>query len=1166
MNKRTISLRALTRLFALSATACVLLLTAQARVLDDFNDNTSTDWAPFVFGAGAGSMVEQNGQYKFELPGEVTIGLNSALFCASTKTSELFTLKEGRTLEFRVDVIKGGGPRSYATLGFIPTSAGGPQQLKGYTLSKSPTDVLLVKGINQYFVDDDTITVPPKQDNITLVLSLKVKGGNVIIHGEILDKDQNDAVIWERTVVDTPVADPMQTGTDSPPTPYLGDGNFVLYLYANYSENNPTTAEFPFQATYDNAEVFVTDSAVLDDFNDNTITSWDPFSFAPPYGYPLEQNGQFVFEMPGAFVAQVGSQVFSASTKTAPLLEVKEGERIELSVDIITGGLKDSFAILAFIPTTSGGPSSLKGYSFAKSTTDVLIVKGINQYFVAASGPEANLKQDNTTLVLSLTTRNGIVTLDAKVLDKDASDAVIWHRRVVDSPLADVMDDGTDSPPAPYIGTGNFTLMLFADYSASALEDPYRAIFDNAAIAKTPDVVNAPPLISDALPTDRANFLPAPAQISFKVTDDQPLVDDKISVNLNGTNYTKANGLTVTGAGTTWTATLGGLGADIDYTAILRAEDSNGEVTTKTIYFDTFATSSLALEVENYNFGSGQFIDDVLITPEQGSDPKSYSLQVGTDGTDYFDTQPGAAGVNNNPYRSDDKVRAARSRDNVRAKYIAAGGADAGVYDYDVGDLATGEWLNYTHTFPEGYYEVYLREAIANLITAESVLEKVTSDPTQINQTTQVLGSFLGALTGFTYRNFALTDASGLNKIVLHLSGVTTLRLRHVTGDTSDGARLLNYLVFIPVSNPGVQRAYVSSVEPAAGTTVASVEALIRATIQNRDTTVVTSSIKLEVNGGVVSASVVPNGAGATVNYNLNPLPPPNLTNLVQLSFKDNAGTDISTTWKFVLSYVSLDPALRVTGAGKDRGFNVRVVQAQLLQNTENSLTFAENLLRPGTTMLVQYETNVVSQLINYSQSGPGTAEGSFPDDELIPGLDPSYSTDDIAMEITTYLDLAAGKHRFGANCDDGYKVQAVPTFTARDTGPMAFHNGGPANETYDFYVSQPGLYPFRMVWYERGGGANVEWFQSNFTDGARVLLNSDTAGTVKAFATLSTPAVFGPPTLSGGQLTITWTGTGVLQESSDLKNWTDVPGQPNGSYTVPVGTAAGGKFYRIKQ
>jgi hypothetical protein len=73
----------------------------------------------------------------------------------------------------------------------------------------------------------------------------------------------------------------------------------------------------------------------------------------------------------------------------------------------------------------------------------------------------------------------------------------------------------------------------------------------------------------------------------------------------------------------------------------------------------------------------------------------------------------------------------------------------------------------------------------------------------------------------------------------------------------------------------------------------------------------------------------------------------------------------------------------------------------------------------------------------------------------------------------------------------------------------------------------------------------------------------------VKAYSTytpVSTPPVFGAPTVSGGQLTITWTGTGVLQESSDLKNWTDVSGQPTSPYTTPVTTGAGGKYYSIRQ
>ena len=126
-----------------------------------------------------------------------------------------------------------------------------------------------------------------------------------------------------------------------------------------------------------------------------------------------------------------------------------------------------------------------------------------------------------------------------------------------------------------------------------------------------------------------------------------------------------------------------------------------------------------------------------------------------------------------------------RSRDYERAKYSDAGGAAAGVYDYDVGDIAAGEWMNYTRNFPIGSYEVYLRESVANMATGESVLELVTGDRTQPNQTVSLRGSFLGQSTGFQYRNFALTDGTGQNKIVLPLGGVTTLRLRPCDAEPS---------------------------------------------------------------------------------------------------------------------------------------------------------------------------------------------------------------------------------------------------------------------------------------------------------------------------------------------------------------------------------------------
>jgi hypothetical protein len=52
--------------------------------------------------------------------------------------------------------------------------------------------------------------------------------------------------------------------------------------------------------------------------------------------------------------------------------------------------------------------------------------------------------------------------------------------------------------------------------------------------------------------------------------------------------------------------------------------------------------------------------------------------------------------------------------------------------------------------------------------------------------------------------------------------------------------------------------------------------------------------------------------------------------------------------------------------------------------------------------------------------------------------------------------------------------------------------------------------------------------------------------------------------TINSNGLTITCTGGGVLQETTDLgsANWTPVDGSPQGSYTTPV--TAPHKFYRV--
>ncbi len=1079
----------LTRFGGLILALASCCLPVSAHVLDDFNGPAKTGWTDATFIAGFGLPTQADGHFVFQQP-----PAGQAIFSASQKTTEAFELKEGRTIEFRADIVTAGAKDSFAVLAFIPNTGGNnPLTLAGYGFAKSTTDILITKGINRYFAADSYPADLPNE-NITMTLTMTVSGGSVTIRAQVLDKAQANKVIWEKSVIDTPAADVLAAGTDSPAGPFLTTGFFTLYLYQDFDKNAP---ENPYQIIYDNAETFVTDSVVLDDFNDNTKTDWTDATFIGGFGLPTEAGGQFTFQQPPA-----GQAIFSASQKTSRAFELKEGERLQFNVDVVSAGGKDSFAILAFIPNTGGNnPLTLVGYGFAKSTTDILLTKGINRYFVAENPPDPILNE-NITMSLTMTVRGGTAEINARVLDKAQGNKVIWEKTVFDTPAADVLGAGTDSPAGPFLTTGFFTLYLYQDFDKNAPENPYQVVFDNAVVSAAPVSANVAPLISDISPRNTANFLPASTAVTFKLTDEKALSDDGLAVVLNGTKYTTANGLVVSGSGTTRTASLAVLQPNINYAAQLIGTDSDGASTTNAISFDTFLTTDVAVEVEDYNFGGGQFIDNPVPVTEGASGAGSYGDVAGVQDTDFNDTRTTPNG-SDTAFRTQDPVRMQRTLDLRRAAYDAAGGPDNvnGVYDYDVGDLATDEWMNYTRTFGAGSYEVYLREAVANLDRGESVLELVTGDRTQPAQTTRVLGSFFGTKTGFEYRNFPLTDGTGQNKVILRLSGETTVRLRHVTADTDDGARYLNYLIFVPVADPGIQRATVNSISPAPDSVVVTTEPAILVGIQNRDTTVKSASIKLLVNGAPVTPVVTATADGATVGYKFPVLPVSGVVNTAQVTFSDNLNVEQTSSWSFTVSYLSLDPATRFNGVGVDAGFKVRVVQATsdngLLDNT---LQRAEDQLAPGSIIPKAYDITETDTVVNFSQNGlDGGGDGFFQPDAAIPGESADLGTDNYAMEVLTYLDIPAGIVRFGMNCDDGYKVQSAATLTP-STLPLAFHNGGPANETFDVVVAQAGLYPFRLVWYERGGGAFVEWFTVDRTTGERTLLNE---GVIKAYATV---------------------------------------------------------------
>ncbi len=81
--------------------------------------------------------------------------------------------------------------------------------------------------------------------------------------------------------------------------------------------------------------------------------------------------------------------------------------------------------------------------------------------------------------------------------------------------------------------------------------------------------------------------------------------------------------------------------------------------------------------------------------------------------------------------------------------------------------------------------------------------------------------------------------------------------------------------------------------------------------------------------------------------------------------------------------------------------------------------------------------------------------------------------------------------------------------------------------------------------------------------------LGGPSSGTIPVYVASGGPS-FNPLVFSNGQLTISWTGTGTLLQSTNvalpMSQWTAVPGNPNGSYTVTPATAGPRIFYRLQQ
>lgn len=335
------------------------------------------------------------------------------------------------------------------------------------------------------------------------------------------------------------------------------------------------------------------------------------------------------------------------------------------------------------------------------------------------------------------------------------------------------------------------------------LEGDGEQLFFNAVNYMAGSNLIPPPRVTNLSPRNNTNFADASAGFSFRAVSGEAIPLDGIQVTVNGRDVTSS-------------LQIGDdpLARDVHYAAIQASRAYNIEINltspvgnrTVNVEFDTFNPEDLTyIEAENFNFGGGQFFDELVLCNDFGGGVAGcYFDRVSESGVDAFDSNgvsddrdfdfdavppqifrfgPGAA--------KEEQSDTFLSGDLTRDAYANAGdGANGAIEDYDLELIAPGDWWNYTRTFDEGSFSAILR--VSSETDAVFELGVVTSNASQENQTVEPAGQFtVQGRAG--YQSISLTDSDGALQS-FDLSGESTLRLTASSGEEA----VVNYLLVTP--------------------------------------------------------------------------------------------------------------------------------------------------------------------------------------------------------------------------------------------------------------------------------------------------------------------------------------------------------------------------------
>lgn len=374
------------------------------------------------------------------------------------------------------------------------------------------------------------------------------------------------------------------------------------------------------------------------------------------------------------------------------------------------------------------------------------------------------------------------------------------------------------------------------------------------------------------------------------------------------------------------------------------------------------------------------------------------------------------------------------------------------------------------------------------------------------------------------------------------------------------------------------------SLTPADGITGASPNTPIVAVLKPGDHAVKPASVKLKLDGVAVTPLVTTDATGTVVSYTTGVTLASSSSHTAELSFTDDntPAKPYVKAWTFQVLDYSAFPAIAEKLAvafdaakHKQRGFAIKIVAPDPndglpLATIEDAQAIFDqtftDLVDPAIRNSLGYYLERTT--INYQVDGQ--AKGNQANDRRFPGIAGSGQPgDQFALQAYALVRLSPGYYHWNITMQPGFKLfvgEGADEAELPFTFTPCTNCGGDDGPWYtDFLIGKEGLYPFRLLFFSRGGSSSLEWVDVAPT-GLRHLINDEAPGALPSY--IPPDALPQVASLSikkqGADVVISWTGGGKLQSATDVNGtWAEVDGQTN-PLTIRPGAAR--KFYRVAQ